>query len=84
MQAVQPASVGCMVYKRGLYSLHTWAINLSPLKLDYQATIIGFIMCVAENTLRGAENGEAPSVTETASRFRGSGTIGAPERARES
>jgi len=43
MQAVQPAYVGCMVYKRGLYSLHTWAINLSPLKLDYQATIIGFI-----------------------------------------
>jgi len=37
-----------------------------------------------KNTLRGAENGEAPSVTETASRFRGSGTIGAPERARES
>jgi len=32
-----------MVYKRGLYSLHTWAINLSPLKLDYQAMIIGFI-----------------------------------------
>ena len=41
-------------------------------------------MRVAENTLRGVENGEAPPAAETASRFRGSGTIGAPERVRES
>jgi len=41
-------------------------------------------MRVAENTLRGVENGEAPPAAETASRFRGSGTIGAPERGRES
>jgi len=30
------------------------------------------------------EIGEAPPVADEASRFRGSGTIGAPERARES
>jgi len=43
-----------------------------------------FVPRTAENTLRGVENGEAPPAAETASRFRGSGTIGAPERVRES
>ena len=38
----------------------------------------GAIRLLAENTLRGVENGEAPPAAETASRFRGSGTIGAP------
>ena len=39
---------------------------------------------VRNNTLREEEIGEAPPVADEASRFRGSGTIGAPERARES
>ena len=39
---------------------------------------------VRNNTLRGVEIGEAPPVAEKASQFRGSGTIGAPVRARES
>ena len=39
-------------------------------------------MRVAENTLRGVENGEAPPAAETASRFRGSGTIGATVQCR--
>ena len=39
---------------------------------------------VRNNTLRGEEIGEAPPVAEEANQFRGSGTIGAPVRARES
>ena len=39
---------------------------------------------VRNNTLRGEEIGEAPPVAEEASQLRGSGTIGAPVRARES
>ena len=39
---------------------------------------------VRNNTLREEEIGEAPPVAEEASQFRGSGTIDAPVRARES
>jgi len=38
-------------------------------------------MCVAENTLREVENGEAPPVAESANRFQGSGTISASKGA---
>ena len=44
----------------------------------------GAIHLLAENSLREVETGEVPPAAETASRFRGSGTIGAPARARES
>ena len=33
MQAVQPTLVNHTAYRCGLYSLHTWAIKTSPLKL---------------------------------------------------
>ena len=44
----------------------------------------GAIHLLAENSLREVETGEVPPAAETASRFRGSGTIGAPARARQS
>ena len=35
MQAVQPTPANRTVYRCGLHGLQVWAINLSPLKLDY-------------------------------------------------
>jgi len=35
VQAVQPTYVNRAAHTCGLYSTHTWAINLSPLHLHY-------------------------------------------------